>query len=304
MEYKVGVCICTFKRPSSLSRLLESLMNVFCEYEFTTIIIDNDKSGSAKVIFENYKNKLNLIYELEEKQGLSNARNKCIEEARELNLDYIAFLDDDEIVYKSDWLSKLLETSIKYTSQIVTGPILPLYHSEVKEYIKKTNYFTPPRYKHGEKLAHTGTGNTLIKLSILNDMKTVFSDDFNLSGGEDTYLFINLVSKGYTITWCDEAEVQEFIPLERAKISYIFKRSFYSSVNYIKIEFATNNLNKKKKLLFRLLKGSLKIIKGLCLSTLFIFAGIHKFIQGLSIIGNGLGDIAGIFGVKSKLYKS
>ncbi|NCT37350.1 glycosyltransferase family 2 protein [Bacillus sp. EB93] len=287
MKLKVAVCICTFKRPLYLSRLLNSLLPVLSEIEFNVIIVDNDKNGSAKEVYNSFKGKLPLIYELEKEQGLSSARNKCIEKARELNLDYIVFLDDDEVVKRKDWLSNLIFTAKKYDTGIVTGPVLPLYQHQVKGYIKKSNIFSPPRYENGTELLHTGTGNTLVKLSILSHMEQVFCEKFNHSGGEDTYLFLELVRLGHSIVWCDEAEILEFIPVERANIPYIFKRSFYSAVNFTQINSISNNFNKGKTKIqpIRLLKGLVKILRGGCIVTLFLFIGMHKLVQGVSLIG-------------------
>lgn len=304
MKYKIGICICTFKRPLQLKRLLESLVAVLNEIDFTIIVIDNDENGSAKEVCEEFKDQFHLIYGVERKKGLSNARNRCVKKANELELDYIVFLDDDEIVIKEDWLLNLIRTSEKYKSPIVTGPVRPFYHSGVKEYVKKSGYFAPGRYANGTRISHTGTGNTLIKLSILEDMEPVFSDMFNLSGGEDTYLFSQLVKAGNIITWCDDAEVFEYIPLERANFKYIFKRSFYSAVTFSNIQAILNKPQKNIRIKFvRILKGVLKIAKGACLSILSLIVGKYKLIQGISLIGKGLGDIGGTIGMSSYLYK-
>jgi succinoglycan biosynthesis protein ExoM len=302
MKYKVGIGICTFKRPSQLASLLESLL-MLTDTEYIVIVIDNDKYQTARFVYNYYKGKMQLIYEVEEKQGLSNARNKCIDIVRNLNLNYIVFLDDDEIVTREDWLTNLINTAKKYNSPIVTGPILPLYEDRTKEYIKKAAFFSPPRYQDGTKLKHTGTGNTLIDISILKNMNPVFNVEFNLSGGEDTHLFMQLHKKGNTITWCDDAEVLEYIPLERANLNYIFKRSFYSAVNFSKIDSYNNLKNSKVKKILRIIKGMVKTIKGVCVCISFIFGGIHRFAQGLSMVGKGFGDIAGTFKINSNLYR-
>ncbi|MFD4705098.1 glycosyltransferase family 2 protein [Gottfriedia sp. NPDC058432] len=305
MENKVGICICTFKRQFDLTRLLNSLLDLSNTIKFTTIVVDNDKNGSAHNTYNSFKDQIQIIYEIEENQGLSNARNKCIKIARELNLDYIVFLDDDEVVKSKDWLKNLLDMENKSNSGIVTGPVLPLYHPKVKEHIRQSGFFSPTRHKDGARLPYTGTGNTLIKMAILSEMEEVFNPKFNLSGGEDTYLFSQLVKNGNEIIWCDDAEVLEYIPLERGNMRYVFKRSFYSSINFTKIE-PTLNLNDKKVTirLLRIGKGIIKLSKGLYYILLSPFIGLYKFVQGISFLGNGFGDIIGVLGMNSYLYKN
>ncbi|SUV02264.1 mycofactocin system glycosyltransferase [Priestia megaterium] len=304
-KLKIGICICTFKRPEYLLRLLHSLLEIYCREELTLILVDNDEAQSAYPVAEKFKGRLNLIYELEQSKGLANARNKCIEKARELNLDYIVFLDDDEIVVNENWLKNLLNTAELYNSEIVTGPVMPLYDEKVKDYIKKSGFFDSASYVTGESLPHTGTGNTLIKLSILSYKNQVFSTKFNTSGGEDTSLFLELVKKGFKITWCDTAEVFEYIPLSRANMIYIFKRSFYSAVTYSKIELDKSASFKGKVRLNRILKGVVKTSKGIIVMSQSPFGKFDKFVKGLNLIGNGLGDIGGTIGVsKSNLYKN
>ncbi|MGK0701215.1 hypothetical protein ACR3I8_17585 [Priestia flexa] len=215
-----------------------------------------------------------------------------------------SFLDDDEVVLNENWLKNLLNTAELYGSEIVTGPVMPLYDKKVKDYIKKSGFFDSARYSTGQSLPHTGTGNTLIKLSILSYKEQVFSSEFNTSGGEDTSLFLNLVKKGFKITWCDTAEVFEYIPLSRANMMYIFKRSFYSAVTYSKIELNTSSIFKGKVRLNRILKGVIKTSKGIIVICQSPFGKFDKFVKGLNLIGNGLGDIGGTIGLsKSNLYK-
>jgi len=302
MDTIIGICICTYKRPEGLKRLLNSLIEKNQQIKFTVIIIDNDEIGSAKYVYDHFKEKIPLIYDIEEKKGLANARNKCITKAREKSLKYIVFLDDDEVIYRNDWLVNLLTTLQKNNASIVTGPILPKYDSSIKSYIKESAYFSPTRYKNNEQLPHTGTGNTLIALEILKDFNPVFCDQFNLSGGEDTYLFKQLGKKGYSVVWSNDAEIIEYIPSERGTLSYIFKRSYYSSVNYSKIESLTTNNNYFY--IIRFIKGIVKIIKGVCSALLVFFIGKHKLVHSISLIAKGLGDLAGVIGFKSYLYKT
>ena len=104
-EKKILIAICTYKRPEKLVRLLNSLSNINCPDKTRTeiLVVDNDIDQSAKIICANYNGKIPVRYINEVNKGLSNVRNRALSECIQLNADYIAFIDDDEIADK-DWI--------------------------------------------------------------------------------------------------------------------------------------------------------------------------------------------------------
>ena len=46
----VSVCVCTYKRPMLLAKLLDSLASQAIEDNFTyeVVVVDNDKTGAAR----------------------------------------------------------------------------------------------------------------------------------------------------------------------------------------------------------------------------------------------------------------
>ncbi|MEO0369395.1 MAG: glycosyltransferase, partial [Pseudomonadota bacterium] len=94
----LSVCICTYNRDVMLNEMLASLaMNKF-QKDDEVIVIDNNSDDRTKVTAETFRHKLPLRYFLEKKQGLSNARNRALREAR---ANHLLFLDDDLIVEDS-----------------------------------------------------------------------------------------------------------------------------------------------------------------------------------------------------------
>ena len=93
---KISVVVCTYNRDVYLIRCLENLKNQdFNKREFEIIIIDNNSTDNTKTICLNFieqNPELNIIYFLEEKVGLSHARNTGISKSSGL---IISFIDDD-----------------------------------------------------------------------------------------------------------------------------------------------------------------------------------------------------------------
>src|SRR5262249_18304573 len=77
-EKTVSVCICTFRRPEMLRRLLLELDGQ--AGSFSVLIIDNDPSASARPIVESLYGLLSydLRYVLETERNISAARNRAL----------------------------------------------------------------------------------------------------------------------------------------------------------------------------------------------------------------------------------
>ncbi len=99
---QISVCICTYKRPDLLRRLLERLdeQKTAGLFDYSAVIVDNDKSESARETAELYARQLrmSISYHVEPEQNIALARNRAIENA---SGDYVALIDDDEFPNES-----------------------------------------------------------------------------------------------------------------------------------------------------------------------------------------------------------
>ena len=113
---EISVAVCTYNRADVLPKCLESLINQTTDKElFEVLIIDNNSTDDTKRIALDFCGKnTNFKYIFEEKQGLSHARNRAIDEAKGT---YIAYIDDDAIADK-EWVKNILD-AIKTDSSMV-----------------------------------------------------------------------------------------------------------------------------------------------------------------------------------------
>ena len=93
----ISVCICTFKRPERLRRLLMELsrQETSPRFSYSIVVADNDREQSARDIVARFTSEASVAttYCVEDEQNVALARNKALEHARG---DYVAFIDDDE----------------------------------------------------------------------------------------------------------------------------------------------------------------------------------------------------------------
>jgi succinoglycan biosynthesis protein ExoM len=227
MEYKhISVCICTFKRPDFLRRLLNELVHQRTDglFSYSVVIVDNDHSKSAQQITESFQeaSSLDVLYCLEPEQNIALARNRAVENARG---DFIAFIDDDEFPSQS-WLFDLFRAYIDFKADGILGPVVPYYETKPPQWIIRGKFHERPSHKTGTILPWTltRTGNVLLRRKIFDDKNNMFSKEFG-SGGEDRDFFRRMIDQGSRFVWCAEALVFEVVPPERFKRSFMLKRA-------------------------------------------------------------------------------
>jgi len=222
----ICVCICTYKRPSLLKRLLEKLQNQKTNNLFTysIIIVDNDRSMSAKSVVKNIRKESSVAidYYVETEQNIALARNKAVQNAKG---NFVAFIDDDEFPV-NEWLFNLYTTLNIYKADGALGPVKPHFEIEPPRWIIKGRLFDRPSHKTGSVLlwSNTRTGNVLLKKNIFNETESMFDPEFG-SGGEDRNFFKRMIEKGCVCVWCNEAPVYESVPPERCKRSFMLRRA-------------------------------------------------------------------------------
>ncbi len=127
---KISVVICTYNREKFLKPALDSYKNQTLQpEEFEIVVVDNNSTDNTKVIVQKFIEEnplLDVRYVFEERQGLSYARNRGIQEAK---YEVITFVDDDAEVEK-DFL-KNLKTYFESDEKVmaVGGKVEPVFAS-------------------------------------------------------------------------------------------------------------------------------------------------------------------------------
>lgn len=301
---RVAICIATYKRPDMLEDLLKSISNLEFKKvdapDIKIVIVDNDAEGSAKDVVENAVKytKFPIIYAIEPQKGLAYARNKTIELAGDV--DFVAIVDDDEIVSKN-WLDELLHVQQKYDADVVSGPVIPRFKVTPPEWVVKGRFFERPRFNTGEKIDMARTGNVLIRKNVLEMFSPPFDYNFNLTGGEDTFLFkkIHLINK--KIVWSDDAIIEEWVPKERMSIWWLLRRSFRAGTTTSAVELYLHP--SFKTIIARLSKSIVHITLGILSFIFYISFRPEKSIKSLQRTAAGIGNFIGVFGFRYEEYR-
>src|SRR5687767_8794563 len=94
---RISICVCTYRRPELLQRLLNEiqLLRTNALFTYSVVVVDNDDRQSAREVVNrvNATSKVAIIYDVEPERSISLARNRSV---RLADGDLIAFIDDDE----------------------------------------------------------------------------------------------------------------------------------------------------------------------------------------------------------------
>src|SRR5262245_37392378 len=103
----ITVCICTYKRPLLLKRLLNDVgrQDTGGMFTISIVVVDNDRAETAKPVVQEFAtaSTVPVNYFVEPQQNIALARNRAVLNAKG---DFIACVDDDEFPIEG-WLRNL-----------------------------------------------------------------------------------------------------------------------------------------------------------------------------------------------------
>jgi succinoglycan biosynthesis protein ExoM len=281
----ISVCICTFKRPLMLKRLLTEVAKQITDdqFGFSVVVADNDCLLSAQKVVSEFQGKssIQVSYFIVNEPNISLARNCAVRNAKG---NYIAFIDDDEFPCPK-WLMNLYVTQKKFNAQGVLGPVIPYFDSTPPSWVVKSKICERPRYQTGTRIVNrsdTRTGNVLFSKDIIKGNESPFDMKYGKTGGEDAEFFTTRILRGDQFVWCDDAIAYETVPPERLKIGYHIRRGLIQGVT---------SARHARLLSIDTLKSIFVILTYAVLLIIFSLSSHSKFIKYLLKIFNHSGKI-------------
>lgn len=223
----ITVCVCTFKRPRFLRRLLRELVSQETNDRFTysIVVADNDSQQSARPLADEFDQAtgISLAYCVEVRQNIALTRNKAIAHAKG---NLVAFIDDDEYPIRR-WLLTLFEALERFDVAGVLGPVKPEFECPPPKWVIDGRFYDRPSYPTGFVIdwRKGRTGNVLLKRAIFPRDEPPFRSE--LLTGEDQDFFRRMIEQGHKFVWCHEAMAYEIIPASRWKRSFLLRRALF-----------------------------------------------------------------------------
>lgn len=220
----ICVCICTYKRPQALKRLLAKLdrQETGGLFTWSAVVVDNDeqRSGESAVAEAIAKLAFPIKYDVEPRRNIALARNKAVANAEG---DYLALIDDDEFP-EPGWLLTLFRTCHAYHVDGVLGPVIRHFDETPPAWLQKSPFYNRRVNPTGTIVdwQEARTGNVLLKARVAAG-EMPFRAEFR--AGEDQDFFRRKIEAGFRFIWSADARVFETIPPARWKRRYILRRA-------------------------------------------------------------------------------
>jgi glucosyl-dolichyl phosphate glucuronosyltransferase len=233
---RISSIICTYRRPDTLSAAIKSLRKqTLPANEYEVIVVDNNSRDRTAEIVQKHHGDVGFQfhYVLENRQGLSHARNTGIREAR---ADIVAFLDDDAVA-EPNWLGCLLDVYDKVADAwVVGGKVLPIWDGERPEWLRDKLLRSLSLVEWGDDERPLKWPERVIGTNF-SFRKRVFSEigpfatDLGrrgqlLLGNEDTEIQERIHELGKLVFYTPRAAVRHHVPVERMSKQYFYSRAY------------------------------------------------------------------------------
>lgn len=235
---KLTLIIATYNRSAWLLRALHSVVKQSAEPSlWECVVVNNNSSDDTREVFETFAaeySSYNLRMVDEPKQGLSNARNCGIAQAKG---EYIAIVDDDETLEES-----LIESYIEFfdsfpAAMAAGGAVTPQYEGRRPKWMSHypermianpvdldvvVTLFPPSRVPAGGNMAFRR--EVFERVGLFNPK--LGRNGESLCGGEENDLFERLRSMGESLYFVPNAGIIHHIPDEKLTDDYFDRLSF------------------------------------------------------------------------------
>ena len=228
----ISVIICTYNRSESLKRTLASLgqMSGLDSVAWELLVVDNNSSDGTRDAVGEFvaSSARNCRYLFEEKQGLSNARNKGIQEAKGR---IIAFTDDDVIVAR-DWIENILREFVRTDAACIGGKILPIWERGPQKWLQGELLDYLALLDLGDERIRLDAptiwgANLIVNASIFGKYglfdASLGHSEGKLYGGEEAQFITRLLGNGEDVYYSPGILVYHCIPAQRTTKSYFRK---------------------------------------------------------------------------------
>src|SRR5579859_583424 len=232
------VCVPTFRRPAGLKKTLQSLAAQAGAEQFAVVVVENDAEtlegkAVADTIFASQA--LSGFCVVEPQQGNVSAINTAFRTARESfpTAEFLLMIDDDEEASPT-WLVAMIDTARTSGADLVGGPVVRRFESDAPPSLQKHPLFYSTIARSGETESLHGTGNCLIRRTVLDALgEPTLDPRFNFLGGGDMDFFTRCSLAGFKSHWNEDAKVFETVPAQRMKTRWVLRRSVTTGViNY------------------------------------------------------------------------
>ncbi|MFH1371546.1 MAG: glycosyltransferase [Planctomycetota bacterium] len=234
------VAIPTYNRAQMLSITLESLRTLRCPNgaDYEILVVNNNSRDNTDEMIRKYTELLfpRLRSASESRQGLSNARNRALHDAKG---EIVCFLDDD-VKVDASWLEVVANAFREYSAAVVGGRSYLIYPTSRPGWLAPERQILLSRLDHGaQTLVNTNKILFGLNFSVRRQIALEVGG-FNanlgrcgksLISGEERDFCERIRKAGGIIVYEPKAVVGHIIPAERLSKRWFLKRCYAGGVS-------------------------------------------------------------------------
>ena len=230
MTERLVVCICTYRRPEPLARLLRRIGESAAAAEdlvtTTVLVVDDDSMRSAESTVAQFSSNVEVHYEYSGSGNISTARNRAVAAGSRIG-DWLAFVDDD-CLPDIDWIRQLVVMQRETGVDCVSGRCIDEAPPGARAWLTDEPFLSGfPDDRDGDDIDMGFLKNTLISATFLRTASIRFDVELGRAGGEDVMFFHDCHAAGLRHKYSARATVREMVPAERSTLRYQLRHAFW-----------------------------------------------------------------------------
>lgn len=286
MPNSAHIClgVCTYQRPQMLLRCLLALRQLAAPEgtRLSIIIVDNEAEPACADLLDGMDGSLHYVHE--PRRGIPMARNAILDKAASLSADWIAMLDDDQMV-SSVWLTWMWWAAQRCDAAVVYGVVERLLPVPAPRWA----FEETPRRRWDMNARWVPTNGVLFRANLADafGVPLRFDERLALTGGEDRDFF----SRAYGVRMVKTPEAISFETVPASRLTF---RAQVARV-YAEAMVATRqNRGHAKELPRTMLRGVLAIAVSPVAWLFARHAGRKQFLKGTKHMARVAGMVAGL----------
>lgn len=229
---EVCVCVCTYRRPAALDRLLTRLVEVADDaggdVRLAAVVVDDDPDLSARTTVGERADDLagGIEYVTSGAGNIATARNLAL--VHGCGRGRWLALTDDDCEPDVSWVRELLAVQARTGADCVTGACVDVPPSEAPRWLVDEPFLDDlGQGEDGGRIDIGPLKNTLLSATSIEEHRLRFDEAYGHAGGEDVMFFRSIESAGLDHRHAAHAIVREQVPIERTTLGYQLGRRFW-----------------------------------------------------------------------------
>lgn len=265
------------------------------------LVLDNSPEGVEASRWATLTEGLAIPADLvhEPRRGIPIARNRIVQHATDLQVDAIAWTDDDDLPVDEHWLARHLTVLDDLDADGTCAPRDWRVPADASRWVRASGSFRRNHHPTGTRRLEFAGGNIVTRMRVFERVRPWFDEARIGHGGTDTEFSLRASRAGCRFVWVDDAVQLVEVPAERATFRWIMQRRLRTggtrgwTQRHLDGAWSVANLRRVAVGMVRFLRGVLAVVIGIVPAVLGSRRATELAAQGMGEAAFGFGTVLG-----------